>query len=175
MRPSAQPRGELVGRKVNKAAKLAEIWELAAQSAALPHAPATWPCVETFRVTLRHYQSLTKLRAELERAEAALSGNADYAMLKRASRASEYINTLTIMAEAGDMRRFGATGQFLKYCGLDLAAPVGRGRGRERLSKRGKRPPANDVLAGRAVAIHPRNSFRDCKYDRYVKVPCQSS
>lgn len=159
---------ELVGRKVNKAAKLIEIWELAAQSAALPHAPDSL-AVETFRVTLRHYQSLTKLRAELEaRAEATLGENADYAMLKSIPGIGP-INALTIMAEAGDMRRFGHHRQFLKYCGLDLAKhQSGVFRGRERLSKRGNaRLRMTFWLAG-AVAIRTReNSFRD-KYDRYV-------
>ncbi len=159
---------ELVGRKVNKAAKLAEIWELAAHSAALPHAPDSL-AVETFRVTLRHYQSLTKLRAELEaRAEAALGENADYTMLKSIPGIGP-INALTIMAEAGDMRRFGHHRQFLKYCGLDLAKhQSGAFRGRERLSKRGNaRLRMTFWLAG-AVAIRTReNSFRD-KYDRYV-------
>ena len=31
------------------------------------------------------------------------------------------INALTILAEAGDLRRFGHHRQFLKFCGMDLA------------------------------------------------------
>jgi transposase len=45
---------------------------------------------------------------------------------------------LTILAETGDIRRFGHVRQFLKYAGLDLAtAQSGLSRGMPRLSKRG--------------------------------------
>ena len=73
---------DVVGRKVNKRAKLEEIWEMAGATAALPHAPDSL-AVETFRITLRRYQQLNALRAELEvRAEQALASNEDFAHLK---------------------------------------------------------------------------------------------
>jgi len=53
---------DLVGRKVSKRAKLEEIWEMAELTAALPHSPDSL-AVETLRLTLRHFQQLTELRA----------------------------------------------------------------------------------------------------------------
>jgi transposase len=50
---------DLVGRKVNKSAKLEEIWETAGASAALPHAPDSL-AVEMFRVTLKRYPHLLR-------------------------------------------------------------------------------------------------------------------
>jgi transposase len=76
---------------------------------------------------------------------------------------------LTILAEVGNLRRFGHHGQFLKYCGLDLSKnQSGQSRGRETLSKRGnKRLRMVFWLAG-LRAVHMReNAFRD-KYERYL-------
>ena len=79
------------------------------------------------------------------------------------------ITALTILAEAGDMRRFSHHRQFLKYCGLDLAkSQSGQSRGKETLSKRGnKRLRMIFGLAG-VRAVHLReNEFR-AKYQRYL-------
>jgi hypothetical protein len=56
---------DLVGRRVNKRAKLEEIWEIAGSSVALHHAPDSL-AVEMFRVTLKRYQDLNQLRASIE-------------------------------------------------------------------------------------------------------------
>src|SRR5205085_4142231 len=80
------------------------------------------------------------------------------------------ITALTILAEAGDLRRFRHHRQFLKYCGLDLAkSQSGQSKGHEVLSKRGnKRLRLAFWMAG-LVAIHQReNVFRD-KYERYLR------
>lgn len=159
---------ELVGRKVNKQGKLEEIWETAGHSAALPHHPDSL-AVETFRMTLRHYQSLAALRAQIEeRAHSVLVGNVDYENLRTLPGIGPIL-ALTILAEAGNVRRFRHHRQFLKYCGFDLAkTQSGVHRGREQLSKRGNaRLRLAFWLAG-VVAIRAReNSFRQ-KYDRYV-------
>ncbi len=79
------------------------------------------------------------------------------------------ITALTILAEAGDLRRFGHHRQFLKYCGLDLVKnQSGQSSGKETLSKRGnKRLRMIFWLAG-LRAIHLReNEFR-AKYQRYM-------
>jgi transposase len=159
---------DLVGRKVNKRAKLTEIWEWAGHSAALPHATDSL-AVETFRMTLRHYQHMTQLREELEmKAESVLCGNPDYENLKSLPGIGPVI-ALTILAEAGDVRRFRHHRQFLKYCGFDLAKnQSGVYRGRERLSKRGNaRLRLAFWLAGNVAVRVRENSFRE-KYDRYV-------
>jgi len=93
---------------------------MAGATAALPHAPDSL-AVETFRITLRRYQPLNALRAELEvRAEQALASNEDFAHLKTLPGIGSVI-AMTVLAEGGDLRRFGHHRQFLKYCGFDLA------------------------------------------------------
>ncbi len=74
-----------------------------------------------------------------------------------------------ILAEAGDLRRFGHHRQFLKYCGFDLAKiQSGTQRGREQLSKRGNaRLRLAFWMAGMAAVRMKENSFRS-KYERYV-------
>ena len=63
---------------------------------------------------------------------------------------------LTILAEAGDLRRFSHRRQFLKFCGLDLSTrQSGRFRGATKLSKYGN-------------ARLRENSFR-AKFDRYIR------
>ena len=128
---------ELVGRKVEKTAKLNEIWQMAEHSAALPHAPGCL-AVETFRVSLRQAQHLNELRRSLEqRAEDVLASNKDYEQLISLPGIGPII-ALTVLAEVGDIRRFSHHRQFLKYCGFDLAKLQSGGqRGREQLSKRG--------------------------------------
>lgn len=160
---------DLVGRKVNKRAKLEEIWDAAGASAALPHTPDSL-AVEMFRVTLRRYQALNQLRAHLEqRAETVLAGNAAFEHLKTLPGIGSVI-ALTILAEGGDLRGFAHHRQFLKYCGFDLAKQQsGTQRGREKLSKRGNaRLRLAFWLAGVGAVRMRENSFRD-KYERYIK------
>jgi transposase len=160
---------DVVGRKVNKRAKLEEMWEMAGHTAALPHAPESL-AVETFRVTLRRYQELNALRAELEaRAEQALQTNADFAHLKTLPGIGSVI-AMTILAEGGDLRRFGHHRQFLKYCGFDLAKnQSGTQRGKEQLSKRGNARLRLAFWLAAVAAVHMReNSFR-AKYERYIR------
>lgn len=158
----------IVGRKVNKQGKLEEIWSMAEHSAALPHMPESL-AVETFRMTLRHFQQLTALRAEIEqRAEAVLCDNPDYACLKSLPGIGPII-ALTILAEGGDLRRLGHHRQFLKYCGFDLAKnQSGMQRGRAQLSKRGNARLRLAFWMAGQVAIRLReNAFKD-KYERYI-------
>jgi transposase len=76
---------------------------------------------------------------------------------------------LTILAEAGDLRRFAHHPQFLKFCGLDLAkSQSGISRGREQLSKRGNaRLRCAFWFAGRTAVRLRESSIRD-KYERYI-------
>ncbi len=126
------------------------MWEMAGATAALPHAPESL-AVESFRITLRRYQELNTLRADLEARSGSLdlAANADFAHLKTLPGIGSVL-AMTILAEGGDLRRFGHHRQFLKYCGFDLAkSQSGTQRGREQLSKRGQRPAAAGLLAGR--------------------------
>jgi transposase len=159
---------DLVGRKVSKRAKLEEIYELASESIGLPVALES-PAIEAFRLQLTRYVELNRQRDQLDcRAQELLAGNVDFQRLKTLPGIGA-VTALTILAEAGDLRRFHHHRQFLKYCGLDLAkSQSGQSKGREVLSKRGnKRLRLAFWIAG-LVAVHQReNAFRD-KYERYL-------
>lgn len=97
-----------------------------------------------------------------------LSENRDYQLLRMIPGIGP-INALTILAEAGDLRRFAHHRQFLKFCGLDLATcQSGTFRGRTKLSKYGNARLRRTFWMATQVAIRQRdNSFRD-KLGRYV-------
>jgi Transposase IS116/IS110/IS902 family. len=83
-----------------------------------------------------------------EIAQVTLADHHDYRLLRRIPGIGP-INALTILAEAGDLRRFGHYRQFLKFCGLDLATcQSGTFRGRTKLSR--QCPTAPNVLDGGA-------------------------
>ncbi len=159
----------LVGRKVNKQAKLDEIYELSFESIALPIAPESFS-VRAFRLQLERYLSLNRLRDQLESwAREALGENEDARLLQTIPGIGPVL-ALIILAEAGDLRRFGHHRQFLKFCGLDLAkSQSGASRGREKLSKRGNARLRYAFWMAGGVAIRRReNSFRE-KYQRYIR------
>lgn len=160
---------DVVGRKVEKTAKLTEIWTMAAHSAALPHAPDCL-AVETFRISLRQARYLNELRRSLEqRAVDVLADNEDYVQLVSLPGIGPII-ALTVLAEVGDIRRFSHHRQLLKYCGFDLAKlQSGNQRGREQLSKRGNARLRLAFWLAAVIAIRQReNAFKD-KYDRYIR------
>ena len=103
-----------------------------------------------------------------EIAQVTLADHHDYRLLRRIPGIGP-INALTILAEAGDLRRFGHYRQFLKFCGLDLATcQSGTFRGRTRLSKYGNaRLRRTFWMAAQVAARQCDNSFRD-KLGRYI-------
>lgn len=158
----------VVGRKVNKRAWLTELYELAGRSVALPIRRDS-PAVATFRLRLQSFLDLSRQRAELERwADQLLADHRDYRLLQTIPGIGP-VFALTILAEAGDLRRFTHHRQFLKFCGLDLAkSQSGRTRGQERLSKRGNaRLRCAFWFAGR-VAVRLRESSIRAKFERYT-------
>jgi transposase len=79
------------------------------------------------------------------------------------------INAMTILAEAGDLRRFGHHRQFLKFCGLDLAThQSGQFRGRTMLSKFGNARLRRAFWMAAHVAIRQRDNGFRAKYERYI-------
>lgn len=159
----------LVGRKVNKQAKLEEIYELAGETIALPIDPDGIG-VQAFRLQLERYLSLNALRGQLEKwAEEALGSNRDFQLLQTIPGIGPVL-ALIILAEAGDLRRFSHHRQFLKFCGLDLAKrQSGGSQGREHLSKRGNAHLRCAFWMAGTVAVRMReNSFRT-KYERYIR------
>ena len=64
---------------------------------------------------------------------------------------------MTILAEAGDLRRFGHHRQFLKFCGMDLATvQSGMFRGQSKISKYGNaRLRRTFWMAGQTAVLKP--------------------
>jgi hypothetical protein len=159
---------DVVGRKVSKARLIADIYETARESIALP-IPIDSQAVAMFRMVLAEIRSLIRQRDAIEaKAEALLGGQRDYEALKQVPGIGP-INALTILAEAGDLRRFGHHRQFLKFCGLDLSThQSGTFRGQTKLSKFGNARLRRTLWMAAQVAIRQQeNSFRE-KYERYV-------
>lgn len=158
----------LIERKVSKSRVVNDIYETACSSIALPideHSAA----VTMFRMVIAQARTLIRQRNEIERiAHDALATNRDYQLLRMIPGIGP-INALTILAEAGDLRRFSHHRQFLKFCGLDLATcQSGMFRGRTKLSKYGNARLRRTFWMATQVAIRqPNNSFRD-KLSRYV-------
>jgi transposase len=159
---------DVVGRKVSKERLLGDIYETAKASVGLP-IPADAPAVQMFRLVIAEARSLIRQRGVIEGlADELLRHSADYQRLRQIPGIGP-INALTILAEAGDLRRFGHHRQFLKFCGLDLATQrSGTFRGQTKLSKYGNARLRRALWLAGQVAIRQReNSFRD-KFERYV-------
>ncbi len=110
----------LIGRKVSKARLINDIYETASASTALP-VPEDSAAITMFRMVIAQGRSLIHQRDEIERlAHARLADDVEYQLLRNIPGIGP-INALTILAEAGDLRRFNHHRQFLKFCGLDLA------------------------------------------------------
>ncbi len=96
---------DVVGRHVAKRAKLEAIYQMSKESIGLP-VPIDSPAIETFKLQLNRYLELNRQRQQLDlRAQELLAGNADYKRLKTLPGVGA-ITALTILAEAGDLRRF---------------------------------------------------------------------
>jgi transposase len=158
----------LIGRKVSKARLINDIYETASASTALP-VPEDSAAITMFRMVIAQGRSLIHQRDAIERlAHARLADDVDYQLLRNIPGIGP-INALTILAEAGDLRRFNHHRQFLKFCGLDLATcQSGTFRGRTKLSKYGNARLRRTFWMAAQVAARQRdNSFRN-KLGRYV-------
>ena len=158
----------VVGKKVSKARLLGDIYETACSSTGLPVSFDS-PSIAMFRMVIAEGRSLIRQRDAIEKhAHAALADNADYRRLRQLPGIGPII-AMTILAEAGDLRRFRHHRQFLKFCGLDLAThQSGQFRGQTKLSKFGNARLRRAFWMAAQVAIRQRdNSFR-AKYERYI-------
>ena len=158
----------LLRTKHSKEAVLRSFHAKARQSVGIPVVLDS-QAVATFRFLLEEHTELCRKRAALERtAHELLKGRLDYQVLRSVPGIGPII-ALTILAEAGDLRRFHHERQFLKFCGLDLAtAQSGAYRGRTQLSKRGNGRLRSALwMAATVAARMTENGFRR-KFDRYV-------
>ncbi len=125
-----------IGRRVSKERLLTDIYQTAKTSVGLPVNPGS-DAITMFRLVLAEGRGLIAQRNEIDdRAVALLKDNSDYQLLTSIPGIGP-INALTILAEAGDLRRFGHHQQFLKFSGMDHATiQSGMFRGQTKLSKR---------------------------------------
>jgi transposase len=159
---------DVVGRKVSKTQILMDIYETANTSIGLP-LPSDAPAVRMFRMVIAEARNLIRQRNEIEaQADELLRHSQDYQLLRQIPGIGP-INALTIIAEAGDLRRFHHHRQFLKFCGLDLSTQQsGQYRGQTRLSKFGNARLRRTLWIAGQVAIRQReNGFRH-KFERYI-------
>ncbi len=138
---------DVVGRKVSKSRILMDIYETARTSIGLP-LPLGAPAIRMFRMVIAEARSLIRQRNEIEtQADELLRHSQDYQLLRQIPGIGP-INALTIIAEAGDIRRFHHHRQFLKFCGLDLSTQQsgqyrGQKRTRSRITDRSNWRPLN--------------------------------
>jgi transposase len=159
----------LVGRKVSKKALLAEIYAAAQQSIGVPVALDS-AAITMFRLVLEQYLALNRLRDRIaEQAAILLGDNPDSRRLMTVPGIGP-ANALTILAEAGDLRRFRHHRQFLSFCGLNLSTlQSGKSRGQSRISKYGNARLRTALWMAAQTAVRMReNSFRR-KFDHYVR------
>lgn len=159
---------DVVGRKVAKERLLTDIYETAKTSVGLPVGPHS-DAVSMFRLVLGEGRGLIAQRNQIEaRAVELLQDLPDYQLLTSVPGIGP-INALTILAEAGDLRRFKHHRQFLKFCGMDLATiQSGTFRGQTKLSKYGNARLRRTLwMAGQVAILQKTNSFRD-KFERYI-------
>ena len=156
---------DVVGRKVAKERLLADIYETSKVSVGLPVGLDS----DAISMVLGEGRSLIAQRNQIEdRAVALLKDLPDYQLLTSIPGIGP-INALTILAEAGDLRRFGHHRQFLKFCGMDLATiQSGTFRGQTKLSKYGNARLRRTLwMAGHVAIVQWTNSFRDM-FERYI-------
>jgi len=159
----------LVGRKVNKRALLAEIYAAAQQSVGVPLALDS-AAVTMFRLMLEQYLTLDQLRERIaEQAAILLADHPDSSRLMTVPGIGP-ANALTILAEAGDLRRFRHHRQFLSFCGLNLSTlQSGKSRGQSHISKYGNARLRTALWMAAQSAVRMRENSFCRKFDQYVR------
>lgn len=116
--------------------------------------------IRMFRLMLAEGRSLIRRRNAIEDRAVELQGDRHDDQLLRTIPSIGPINTLTILAETGDLRRFHRYRQFLKFCGMDLATvQSGMFHGRSKISRYGNACLRRTLwLAGSSTVLKKANS-----------------
>lgn len=166
----------IIGRVPFKHSLIKDYYDVAKKSIGIPVEKDSYE-VKMFRYTVEEHERLNQQLHDLqEKIEELLKDNGDYRLLKSIPGVGPLI-ALTVLAEAGDLRRFKHERQFLKYCGLNLSIEQsGMMKGNARISKRGN-PRLRSVFwqaARCAIDVAKENDFQH-KYARYVKANPQNA
>lgn len=123
-----------------------------------------------FRLVLEQYLALDRLRERIAEQAAILLGDSSDSRRLMTVPGIGPSNALTILAEAGDLRRFRHHPQFLSFCGLNLSTlQSGKSRGQSHISKYGNARLRTALWMAAQTAVRMReNSFRR-KFDHYVR------
>lgn len=157
------------GRITVRQRLVGDYYESAKESVGIPVSKDSL-AVQMFRLTIEQYADLMLRRRKIEElVHAQLERNKDYIVLRSIPGIGPIIG-LTVLAEAGDLRRFSHYRKFLNYCGLSLStSQSGSYRGTPRLSKRGNaRLRCAFWMAAKAAIMQRRNGFRR-KFDDYIR------
>lgn len=160
---------DVVGRKVGKENWLINFYQTAKESIGLP-IPSDAQAIKMFKIILQeHHDLCQQLKCLEDTASTFLEGNNDYQKLLTIPGVGPII-AITILAEAGNLKRFKHYRQFLKYCGFDLSTQQsGFFRGQTKLSKFGNGRLRYVFWLAATVSIRMReNTFRK-KYEDYIK------
>jgi hypothetical protein len=134
----------LVGRKVSKARLINDIYETACSSMALPIAEGA-VAISMFCMTIGQARDLIRERNRIEQiAQALLADHQDYQLLCKVPGIGP-INALTILAEAGDLRRFRHHRQFLKVA-VSILQPCSPAHSRDLPSYRSTETPGTPMM-----------------------------
>lgn len=144
---------DVVGRTVSKERLPSDIYATAGSQVSLPVHPES-DAIRIFRLVLAEGRSLIRQRDVTEaRVVELLSDLPDYLLLTTIP-GLDPINAMTILAEAGDLRRFRHHRQFLKFCGMDLATVrSGMFRDQSRISKYGNARPRRTPWMASQTAV----------------------
>jgi transposase len=160
---------QIQGKKRFKHQWLTEFYQIAQRSVGLPVSPES-EAMQMFRSILQEYQALCERRDGIEqRAIQLLQSSKDFIRLQTVPGIGPII-ALTILAEAGDLRRFQHYRQFIKFCGFNLCTQrSGTMCGQTKLSKRGNARLRQSLWMAAQIAVQQReNGFRK-KFKSYLQ------
>lgn len=160
---------DIAGRKVSKRAFLESLYHDAKHSIGIP-VPIDSQALSMFRLTVKEALELEIKRKTIEKeAISFLKDNDDFNLLQTIPGVGPIL-ALTIIAEAGDLKRFKHHRQFLKFCGFDLSTQQsGQFKGRSQLSKRGNARLRYAFWLAAGVAIRMKENTIHQKYSRYIR------
>ena len=163
-----EPALPLCHGKLRKDLFLAELSKTAITSIGVPVRLCSQAVIMFKRVAQDYLQAIEQRQKIELRAEAVMANHPDFLKLRTIAGIGPVL-ALNILAEAGNLRRFGHEKQFLKFCGLDLSTQQSATmRGKSVLSKRGNTRLCATFWMAARVAVRMRENGFARKFVRYT-------